>query len=500
MSQELETDQDVTTGDTDTYRMSLTVDIDKTGPCQRHVRVVVPRKDLDHFRSEAVQELSGSASVPGFRSGRVPAGLIEKRFRKELDQQLRQQVLMQSLQQLSEDNQFDPINEPDFDLEGLVIPEDGDFQYEFDVEVRPEFDLPEYKGLKIERPVREVTDEQVNAYRERYLRQYGSFESTSEPAAAGDYITASFAFIQDKPLRKMSDLTVQLKPVLQFPDGQLTGFDELVAGARPGDTRNATITISAEAESVEMRGETVQVEIQVTDVKKLVLPELTSEFLGSIGVEDADELNVQIRSMLERQVQYEQRQATRRQILDKITESADWELPEKLVRKQVENALRREILEMQQAGFTTQQIRARENQLRQQSVTSTRQALKEHFVLDRIATKEEVEVTPPEIDAEIYMMAIQRGENPRRVRSRLQKSGMFENLEAQIRERKAVDFLLKHAEFSDVPAPVTDDSSIESVMLSICGPQSTIESHDDEHDHDHDHDHDGDHDHDHDHG
>jgi trigger factor len=132
-----------------------------------------------------------------------------------------------------------------------------------------------------------------------------------------------------------------------------------------------------------------------------------------------------------------------KQVLEQITASADWELPEKLVLNQTENALRREMLEMQQAGYTTQQVRSRENEMRQKAVSETRQALKEHFVLDKIADAEEIEVSPSDVESEIFMMAMQSGENPRRVRARLQKSGMIDNLEAQIRERKAVDVVLE---------------------------------------------------------
>jgi trigger factor len=171
--------------------------------------------------------------------------------------------------------------------------------------------------------------------------------------------------------------------------------------------------------------------------------------------------------MLERQVQYEQRQATRKQVLDRITEAGDWDLPEDLVRKQVENAMRREILEMQQAGFTTPEIRAREGRLRQSSISTARKNLKQHFVLDRIADAEKIEVTGSDIELEIAMMAMQAGENVRRVRSRLIKSGLMENLEAQIRERKAVDVILDHAQFKDVPMPAPVDQDVEAVNHSI---------------------------------
>jgi trigger factor len=159
--------------------------------------------------------------------------------------------------------------------------------------------------------------------------------------------------------------------------------------------------------------------------------------------------------------------------LNKITESAKWELPEKLVLNQVENAMRREMLEMQQAGFTTAEIRTRENEMRQKALSETKQALKEHFVLDKIADIEDIEVRPSDLESEIHLMAMQSGENPRRVRARLTKSGMMDNLEAQIRERKAVDIITERATFKDVKVP-RDNSreEIEAIRYALC-PQFT---------------------------
>jgi trigger factor len=236
------------------------------------------------------------------------------------------------------------------------------------------------------------------------------------------------------------------------------------------------VVVSQEAEQVEMRGETLDVTITVAEVERVAPPELNTAFFDRIGYPDITALRTEVRGMLERQTVYEQRQSIRRQVIEKITESASWELPEELVRKQTENALRREVLEMEQAGFTTQQIMARENTLRQNAVTSTRQALKEHFVLDKIAEKENIEVTPVDIETEIQMMAIQRGENPRRVRSRLVKSGVIENLEAQIRERKAVDVILKTAVYEDVVATEVVADDVQALSISVCGNSSVVVS------------------------
>jgi trigger factor len=466
------------------YKLSLDVQVEDAGPCRKHVRVRVPRNDIEHFFEESLGELSESAAVPGFRQGHAPKELVQKRFRKELGGQVKQRVLLQSLEQLQEETKLDPINEPDIDVESLEIPEEGDFEYEFDVEVRPDFELPDYKGLKVKRPTRETTDADVEAYLARFLEQYGDPEPHDGPAEPGDSVIADVEFRHnDRQLRKLHHVTLRLRPVLRFQDAEISGFDERMKGAGPGDTRESETTISQEAESLEMRGEKVQVRITVDEVRRMRMPEMTKEFFDRVGVESEQELRDEVREILERQVKFQQRQAVRAQVLEKITESANWDLPEQLVRRQTENALRREILEMQQAGFTTREIQARENQIRQQALTTTRQALKEHFVLDKIATQENIETEPTDVDTEIAYMAMQRGESPRRVRARLVKSGMIDNLEAQIRERKAVDHILEHAQFEDVPMdPLTEDR-VEAVPYSVLAsvtPAPAVEEEDEE--------------------
>lgn len=485
MSEETAEMEDMVEGD-ELQSLNLKVEIENIGPCKKHVAVVVDRGDIDRLRVAAVEELSESAEVPGFRVGYVPAKLVEKRFRKEISNQLKQKLLMQSLEQVSEENNLDAINEPNIDIETLEIPDEGDFEYEFDIEVRPDFELPDYNGLKIQRPTREITDADVDGYLKEYLSRYGQLVPTDDAARAGDYIVADLSFdYEGKTIKKLREQTLAIRPELRFQDARLADFESFIVGAKADETRTTELTISTEAESLEMRGEVVKLSIEVLDVKKLKLPELDEDFLDQLNVESEEDLRRQIRETLERQVTYQLRQSTRQQVLDKITESADWDLPEGLVRKQVENALRREILEMRQAGFSSEEISARENEMRQQSLTTTRQALKEHFVLDKIATKEEIEVSPEEMEIEIQLMAMQSGENIRKVRARLSKSGMIENLEAQIRERKAVDVILQSAEYEDVPMETPVTGTVTSVSQAICG-MATSEYEDEDEDEDED--------------
>ncbi|MDA0834690.1 MAG: trigger factor [Planctomycetota bacterium] len=462
------------------HHLSLDVEVTDVGPCRKHVRVRIPEADVNHMREHAIEEVATTAAVPGFRVGHVPKKLLQKRFKDELSSQLKQKLLMESMEQLAQENELDPINEPDIDVATLDVPETGDFQYEFDVEVRPEFSVPAYEGLTITKPVREISETDIDEYLNRYLSQYSQRIESEVPAVNDDFLVLEARFThQGKELKQMERLTVRLKPVLRFQDAEIEQFGELLSGTQVGDERDVKLKVSLEAEDIAMRGEEIDGHFKVLEVRGLRVPELTPEFLERIGYESIEQLRDEIRQMLERQLTFEQRQSARSQVLEKITDSAQWELPEQLVLKHVENALRREILEMQQAGYTTEQIRARENEMRQQAVTTTRQALKEHFVLDKVATTENIGVTHADIDIEIRLMAQQRGENPRRVRARLQKTGMIENLEAQIRERKAIDAILDRAVFEEVPAEKPQEDRISAIAMSICGGTTVVSPNDD---------------------
>ncbi|MDA1013584.1 MAG: trigger factor [Planctomycetota bacterium] len=457
-------------------KLNLDVQIDDVGPCRKHVRVIVPRSDIDTYHSKAIEQIIDSETIPGFRKGHVPQKLVEKKFRTAITDQIKQQLLVESLEQVAETHELDPINEPDFDLETIELPEDGDFEYEFEVEVRPSFALPDFSSIVIDRPTREITDQEVGAHLDQFLAQFGELEAI-ESAEANDYVTINATLTHNgQRLREMDDLTVQLKPVLRFHDAEVSGFDELMTGAKAGDVREVDITISTEAELIKMRGETVHAKLNVEDVKRRQNPDMNKEFFQRIGVETVEEMEELIRGNLESQLLYEQRQSARSQVLAQITESADWDLPEQLVLRQVENALRREMLEMQQAGYSQREIAARESQMRQNAVSTTREALKEHFVLDKIATEQTIEVSNADIEQEISNMAMRQGESPRRLRARMEKSGVIENLEAQIREMKAIDYVLEHVKFEDKPGERTESDNVFAVSVAIGASVATTTS------------------------
>lgn len=433
-------------------KLNLSVDIAEKSACQRHVTVTVPREDVDRYLSEAFDEIRGKAEVPGFRPGRAPRKLVESRFKEQVMEQVKGSLLMDSLQQVNEDHELSAISEPDLDVDAVVIPDEGPMTFEFDLEVRPDFEVPDWKGLELKRPVHEYTSEEVDHELKGLLRRYSELVPHDGPAEAGDFVVVNVRFTKDgKQISRIEEETIPVRPVLSFPDARYEGFEELVAGCQAGDRKTFQVTISAEAENEALRGETVDAELEVLDVKRLEFPELKGEFLERIGgFEDEDDLRDAVREELERQLQYHQQREIRNQIMSKLTASANWDLPPELLKRQYRRELDRAVLELRSAGFSDEAIRQHENTIRQNSLASTKRALQEHFILERIAEQEEIDATPEDFDAEIVRIAEQSDESPRRVRARLEKRDQMDVLRNQIIERMVIGLIVEHAKVETV--------------------------------------------------
>ncbi|MDP6467049.1 MAG: trigger factor [Pirellulaceae bacterium] len=457
-------DTDIPVGDASTDekpKLSLDVKVEEPSACQRHVTVTISPPDIDRYFRDAFDKFQPNAEVPGFRPGRAPRKLVESRFRDQVSDQVKGSLLMDSVTQVSEEQDFAAISEPNFDFEAIEMPEDGPLTFEFDIEVRPEFDVPDWKGIDLERPVHEYGDEEVDDHLKKLLGRYGQTVTKDGPIQAADTVTLQITTKHNgNVILEVENETVSIKPTLSFNDANIEGFDKLILGGSVGEKKTVEVTISADAENEALRGEKVEAEFEVKAIKRVELPELTPGFLDRIGgFEDEADLRGAVRGELERQHEYHQQQRIRQQITAFLIKDAKWELPPDLLKRQGRRELERAVLELRSAGFPDDSIRAYQNQLRQNSQDSTARALKEHFILERIAEDHEFDVEPEDFDAEVIRIAQQSQESPRRVRARLEKQGQMDALRNQIIERKVIDLITSEANFEDVPfKPEPDDT------------------------------------------
>jgi len=450
--------------------LNLEVEVASPSACERHVTVTVSREDIDRYLDNAFSEMMPSATIPGFRAGRAPRKLVEGRFKKEVGEQIKGSLLMDSLGQISEQQDFTAISEPDLNLDAVEVPEEGPMTFEFDIEVRPEFEMPKWKGLKLNRPIREFNDEDIDQQLEKMLARFGQLTPHDGAASEGDYLTVNIITSHEgKQLVSDEERVTRIRPTLSFRDGKLAGFDKLMEGAKAGDKRSGQVELTQDADNEQLRGKKIDVEFEVLEVKQLKLPELTEDFLQEMGGFDSEEkLREAIQADLQRQLEYEQQQKIRGQITSSLTEAASWDLPPSLLQRQSARELERAVMELRRSGFSEAEIRARENQLQQNSAASTAQGLKEHFILERIAEEAEIQAEEGDFEKEIFLMSMQSGESPRRVRAQIEKKGLMDVLQNQILERKVLELVQSEAKFIDEPYQ-PEPLDVEAIHLAAGG-------------------------------
>jgi trigger factor len=442
-------------------KLSLEVNVESPGACQRHVTVTIARADVDRYLEKAFDELMPKAEVPGFRPGRAPRKLVQSRFKEQVEDQVKGSLLTDSLGQVSDEHEFSAISEPDFDFDAVTIPDDGPLTFEFDVEVRPDFDVPNWKGLQLKRPVSEFTDQQVDQKVKQLLGRFGKLQERKGPIESGDILDVDIlASDGDRELSKLENVRVTVASELSFRDAKIPDFEQLMVGASQGETRRTNVKISEGAENELMRGRELDLALTIRSVHYIELPQLTPRFLDEIGgFEDQEDLREAVRGEMERQLHYSQQRRLREQIAGMLTQHADWALPPDLVKRQARRELERTVLELQSSGFTNDMIQQHENQIRQNSLASTERALKEHFIFERIAEDEDIDAAENDYDAEIDLIADQSNESPRRVRARLEKRGQMDALRNQIVERKVVELICSEANIADVPVDESEDDA-----------------------------------------
>ncbi len=452
--------------------LQFDVKIDETSTCERHVVVTISRAEVERYTQDAFDDVAPKAELPGFRAGKAPRKLVESRFREQVIEQVKSSLVMDSLQQITEGDHFSAISEPDFDYDAVELPEEGEFKYEFRIEVRPEFDTPEWKGISLERPACELTDKHVDEHLSRTLVRFMPGEPVDGEIKTEDVVTLNAKFTLDgKEVSSFEEEDATVRSKLSFGDAVVEDFDKLFVGKKEGDQVTTTVTVSDSAAKEELQGKEVGVEFEVHEVRRIEVSEISPDMLENLGFDDIEELRGFVRSELERQFEYHQQKALRQQIVDELTKDANWDMPESLVKRQTNRELQRTLLELQRSGFNQEQINSYLNASKLNARESTIRSLREHFILEKIAEDLELEPTPEDYDKEVALIAEQDDSSPRRIRARLEKTGQMDAIRNQIIERQVINQITEAGKVSDKEdlSFLKNDSDSSDISFSIAG-------------------------------
>ncbi|MGH2272764.1 trigger factor [Anaerohalosphaeraceae bacterium U12dextr] len=428
------------------------VTIEDIGPCKKKITVEVPESKIKENIDNKYKELKKDAVLPGFRKGRAPLRLLEKRYGTDIHKQAKLELMIDAAQAAMKDNNLDVLGDPNIDHEKVELPESGPMTFSFEVEVRPEFDLPPLEGIEIEKPVVEVTDEKIDAEIQLMCRRAGVWAPKEGEVAADDQLIADVVLTVEGAAEpeKYDNTEIYVRKTGFVAGVPVEDLDQLVVGAKVGDVKKTTVNVPATFFNEQYRGKKVDVEITIKDVKTLKPAELNAEMLQRYGFESVDQLRDSFRQQLTEQAERQARSAMSDQVREYLQENIKFDLPADVVADQSLAILQRQYANMLIRGMKKEDIDQQMDQLRASSEEQAKEQLKLFFIMDKIAQKFEISVSDEEINGHIAQIAAYRGRRPEKMREEMYRDGSLANFTLQVREEKCIEKILEKAKITDV--------------------------------------------------
>ena len=428
------------------------VTIEEAGPCKKKVTIEIVQEKIKKAIDKQYEEMGKEALVPGFRKGRAPRRLLEKRFGKETTEQIKLTLLADASKSAIEDNKLQTIGEPDIDFENIELPAEGSLTFDFEIEVRPEFDLPQLEGIPVTRTKLEVTDEQIDREIEQMQRWSGVWTPREEgPVELEDQIIADAVLKieeieEDEKLDNIEIYVRQSGFVGAIPVEKL---DELLVGAKAGETKKTSVEVPKTFFREEYRGKKVDIQISIQDIKWLKPAELDENLLKRYGVEDKDEMREKIHDTLHGRLETQGRTEMTEQIYEYLLDKTDLDLPMNIVAEQTNSVLQRQYTNLLMRGLSREQIGEQIEQLQAGSEQQAEKQVKTFFIMDKIADKLDMDVSEEEINGHIAQLAMQRGQRPEKMREDMERNGSLAQLNLEVRQDKCIAKLLETAAITE---------------------------------------------------
>ncbi|UAL28996.1 trigger factor [Nocardioides rotundus] len=438
--------------------------VETLSPTRAKLTVEVPFEELKPSLDKAYKQIAQQINVPGFRRGKVPPMVIDRQVgRGAVLEQAINEVVPQKYMEAIQENSIEPLSQPEIEVTKL---EDNDVvEFTAELDVKPEFELPDYSGVEASVEDVAVSDEdvaeQVQALRERF----GTLTEVDRAAADGDFVTIDLAATQDGEAVEGAQVSGMSYQVGR--GGMLDGLDEALAGMEAGEEK----TFSSQLVGGDLVGEDVDVAVTVTQVQEQELPELDDEFAQMASEFDTvDELTEDVRERLQRGKRLEQAAEARDAVLEVLVDQVDVPLPDTLVADEL-NARRQSVeQQLMMSGLTMEKYLEDEGQTVEEFEAElerrVRDALVAQFILDEIAKKEEVGVEQQDLSDHILRRAQASGQDPQEFANHMFEHNHIPELVQEILRGKALATVVESAK-------VTDGSG-NHVELANLRPDGTI--------------------------
>ena len=421
-------------------------------PVKKKLEIEIEAGEVDKKINEAYRELGKGVKLPGFRPGKVPRKILERRFGNQVMDDVTRRLVSETLPKAVEETNAYPLTMPAIENEMLKVGQN--FKFSAVMEVRPEFELKDYMGLEVEKEICSVNDEDVENQLEEIRKTHGQLASveTDRGAIEEDFAVIEYEGFEDgKALEgvKESNFLIKLGGNDFHPD-----FEKALIGLKKGDTTQFHVSFEDDYPQSRLAGKNVEFQVKVIDIKEMNLPELDDAFAKNLGADfrDLNELKEKIKeSLTEREEKRIDRELKMR-LLKKISDTVDFELPESLVESELQGAVENIRQNLIRSGSNLEKAGLNEEKLKEDLRPASEKRVKDMLVLGEIARENELSVSEAEISGGFKELALSTGQEPEALRKYYEANNLKESFRQQLLEEKALNYLVKGANITEIEA------------------------------------------------
>ena len=414
--------------------------------CKREIELEIPADNVQKATDKVARDIARLARIPGFRPGKAPVTLVRRRFAEDIQGEVVQSLVPEYLGKALDEKNLVPVTRPEIDHVQFKEGEPLKFRAVF--EVLPEFDLGDYRNLRVNVEEIQVGDEQIAKALEQMRERSAAYVPVEgRPAQDGDYV-----LIKLLGTPAGGGDPVRADNILCHLGGEetLASFTENLRGANPGDTKEFETRYPDDYPDPKLAGKTYNYSIHVQDIKQKKLPELNDEFAKDAACEPGslatlDELRKKIRESLDAAKEQEQASQAREKILEALVQQHDFPVPEALIEGQMDVRLERVVRSLAAQGVDPRAVNVDWVSLRRNQRDKAVNDVKAELLLDRIAEAEKIEATDDDVEREIATLAEGSGESATALRARLTKQDLLDRMKSKLRSDKVIDWLYRTA-------------------------------------------------------
>ncbi len=429
----------------------MNIAIEEVSTCRRRIKIEVPSDEVDKEIDRITTEFQKVATIKGFRAGKAPRSVIEKRFHKDIEEELKRTLVPKAFREAIKSKNLDVIHVPG--VEEVQFQRGVSMSFSTVVDLAPSFALPQYKGIRIKKHDDAVDDTEMEKVIDRLREQQANYNPVEGRAVQeGDFAIINYTgAIDGQSIAELAPDNTSLSSQEKFwlwvkDDVFLPGFAKQIIGANKGETRAVEVVFPDDFPAESLRGKKAVYQATVEDIRERELPPFDDEFSQNAASCTAEELRTRIRDNMAREKGREAKNQHLRQIFDHLRTSTTFDLPESSVQEETQNLLYQIVRENQMRGISNEMLEEKRQEIFTAAHGSAQDRVKLSFILSRISKEEKIEVSGDEIKQELVEMAARSDMSVEKLVKKIQESDRgLGQLEDDIRNRKTIDFLLQSA-------------------------------------------------------